>query len=118
MIGFNGIHPQILLKLVGAKFVDQADASAFLQLINEDSRTFFRDGALCKFQLFAAVTSAGVKNISGQALGMDANQRSVMFRRSSHDKSNSAIVSVVGFETEINLEYAIPRGQCRLADVV
>src|SRR5262245_55648085 len=70
LVRLNRVHSLVLLKLVGAEFVDQADAAAFLQLINQNSASLFSDGTLGKLELIAAIAPAGVENISCQTLRM------------------------------------------------
>jgi len=72
-VGFNCVEP-LILKLIGAEFLNQADTATFLMLVDKHSSTLLRDCAQSKMKLLITVTSHGVENLSGHALRMNANK--------------------------------------------
>jgi hypothetical protein len=74
-IGFDGIE-SLVLELIGFNFVDQADAAALLRQIEHDTRRFFRNFPQGKLELRAAVTPLRSEDVSGEALGVKAHERS------------------------------------------
>ena len=89
-----------ILKFVGEQLVHQADAAAFLKLINQNAGAVLGNLLQRKVQLIAAVAAAGAENIAGQALRMDANERRVLRREVAHHQRQDAFGFVFGFETE------------------
>jgi hypothetical protein len=71
LIGFDGIGA-FVLQLVGAKLVEQADASAFLQFVDQQAAAFGGDAGEGDVQLGAAIAAQAVEHVTGEALGMDA----------------------------------------------
>jgi len=72
-IGFNCVEP-LILKLIGAEFLNQADAAAFLMLVDEHSSASLRDCAQGQMKLLITVTPHGVEDLSRHALRMNANK--------------------------------------------
>src|SRR5580658_3148263 len=62
-VGLNCVEP-LILKLIGAKLFNQANAASFLMLVDQHSSTLLSDCAQGQMKLFIAVTSHGVKNLS------------------------------------------------------
>jgi hypothetical protein len=72
--GFDRIGAEIL-QLVGAEFVHQADASAFLEFVNDDSAAFGGNVSKRDFELGAAITAKAVEYVAGEALRVNAHER-------------------------------------------
>ncbi len=53
-IGFNRVEP-LILQLIGAEFLCQADAATFLKLVDQYSSALLRNGAQGKMKLLIAV---------------------------------------------------------------
>jgi hypothetical protein len=64
-----------VLKFIGAQFLHDTNASAFLMLIEQYPCTFIRDRAQGQMELIVAVTSQRVECVPGCALGMNAHHR-------------------------------------------
>ena len=73
LVGFDGVESGIL-QFVGLQLGHQADAAALLLLVDENARAFLGDHRERKFQLLAAIAAQGMKDVSGQALRVNANQ--------------------------------------------
>src|SRR5262249_35429408 len=67
-IGFDGVAA-LVLEFVGAELGHEADAAAFLLLIEKDSGTGLGDGGEGELELLAAVAAEGMEGIAGEALG-------------------------------------------------
>jgi hypothetical protein len=78
LVGFDGVEA-LILELVSAKFGHEADASAFLVLVEEDAGAGLGDEAEGEVKLVVAVAAEGVKDVSGEALGVDADERGDAF---------------------------------------
>src|SRR4051812_10469548 len=100
------VHASVL-KLIGPQLVDQSNAAAFLQLINQYSVAFLRDRLQGEFQLLATITAARLENVSGQALRMDTNQGRIAARGTPHDERQYFVGMVFGFEAKKNAEGSI-----------
>jgi hypothetical protein len=71
-VGFDGVEA-LVLEFVGAKLGHESDASALLLFVKEDTGASIGDHGEGKFELLAAITTERVENVSGEALGVDAN---------------------------------------------
>lgn len=71
-VGFDGIAA-VVLELVGAELGHEADAAAFLLLVEEDAAAGFGDGGEGELELLAAIAAEGVEDVAGEALGVDAD---------------------------------------------
>jgi hypothetical protein len=74
VIGLNRIKASIL-QFVCLQLCHQANAAAFLILINHQPATFFGDGLHGHFQLIATVATQRAEHFSGKALRMNSQQR-------------------------------------------
>jgi len=74
-IGFDGVAAAVL-KLVGAKLGHQADAATLLLLVEKDAGAVLGDEAEGELELLTAVAAKRVKDIAGQALGVNAKNGS------------------------------------------
>src|SRR5208283_2772382 len=74
LIGLDRIRA-LVLQLVSAQLVEQADAAAFLRLVDQQPAALARDAFDGNLQLRPAIAAQAVENVAGQALGMNANQR-------------------------------------------
>ena len=74
LVGFHGVGAMVL-QLVSAELVEQADAAALLMLVDEQAAALLGDALERNFKLRAAIAAQAVKHVSGEALGMNANQR-------------------------------------------
>ena len=73
-IGLDGVE-SLVLKFVSAEFGHEADASAFLLLVEEDTCTCICNGAEGELELLAAVAAKRVEDVAGEALRVDAHDR-------------------------------------------
>ncbi len=71
MIGLDRIKAGIL-QFVRLQLRHQADAAAFLILVDHESATFFGDGLHGHFQLVVAITAQRPEHFSREALRMDS----------------------------------------------
>src|SRR5215831_7485576 len=79
-----------VLKLIGKKFVHQADAASFLELVNQNTGPVCGDGLERKVELCAAIASAGSENVAGQTLRMDACERRIFAGKvPPHERDNA-----------------------------
>jgi len=74
LIRFDGIEATVL-QGVGLQLGHETDTSAFLLLINENAGALLGDHGEGHFELLAAVAAQGTEDVSGEALGVDANER-------------------------------------------
>ena len=91
-VGFDGVEA-LVLQLVGPELGHEADAAALLLLVEQDSRAFGGNALECELKLRATVAAERAKDIAGEALRVDADDRSRGRRRRvniAHDKSNEA----------------------------
>jgi hypothetical protein len=72
-VGFDSIGA-LILQLIGSKFVHEPDATALLLLVDNQSPAFASNLFESDFELGSAVATKAVKDIAGQALGMDPEQ--------------------------------------------
>ena len=73
MIGFDRIGA-FVLQSVGANFVQQADISAFLAVVEQYAAPLFGDMTERRLQLEAAIAAQAEQGIAGKAFGMDTRQ--------------------------------------------
>ncbi len=73
LIGLDGIGA-LVLKLIGAKFVQKSDAAALLVFVDQQAAAFAGDGAQGQFELRAAIAAQTVEHVASETLGMDAHQ--------------------------------------------
>ena len=73
-VGLHGVAP-LILQFVGLELGHQADAAPLLLLVEQDARTVGGYLAQGEFQLQAAVATERAKNIPGQALRVNPDQR-------------------------------------------
>lgn len=71
-VGFDGVEA-LVLELVGAELGHESDAAALLLLVEEDAGAGLGDGGEGEFELLAAVAAERVEDVSGEALGVDAD---------------------------------------------
>src|SRR5579885_1933481 len=74
LIGFHRVRAPIL-KLIGPELVQQANAAAFLMFVNQQAAALFGDRFQRELQLGAAIAAQAVKDVAGQALRVNADQR-------------------------------------------
>jgi hypothetical protein len=72
VVGFDGVEPGVL-ELVGAEFGHEADAAAFLLLVEQDTGALVGYAGEREVELVVAVAAQGVEDVSGEALRMDAD---------------------------------------------
>ena len=75
LIGFDRVEPGVLQR-VGLELRHQADAAPFLMFIDHQAASFLGDGSHGDLQLVAAVAAKRPEHFAGEALRMDAQQRS------------------------------------------
>jgi hypothetical protein len=74
LVGFDGVKT-LVLELVGAELGHEADAAAFLVFVEKDAGALLGDEAEGEVELVVAVAAEGVEDVSGEALGVDADER-------------------------------------------
>jgi hypothetical protein len=72
-VGFDGVEP-LLLQFVGADFWSEADATAFLAHVEQDTGSFFFDALHGLVKLGSAVAAAGGEDIAGEAFAVNPHQ--------------------------------------------
>src|SRR6266540_798980 len=72
-VGLDGVHP-VLLELVGLQLVEKADAPALLRHVEEYAALLGADPRERLLELLAAVAAERVEDVSGQTLGVDADE--------------------------------------------
>ena len=73
-VGFDGVET-LVLQFVGAELGHEADAAALLLFVEQDAGALAGDEAEREVELVVAVAAQGVEDVSGEALGVDADQR-------------------------------------------
>src|SRR6185369_13342741 len=63
----------LVLEFVGAELGHQADASALLLLVEQDSGAGLGDHGQGELELLGAVAAEGVEDVAGKALGVDSD---------------------------------------------
>jgi hypothetical protein len=71
-VGFDGVAA-LVLELIGAELGHEADTAALLVLVEQDAGALFGDGAEGEVELVVAVAAERVEDVSGEALGVDAD---------------------------------------------
>ena len=74
MVGLHSVQT-LILQLIGSQFGQQSDASSLLRQIDHCTGTFVPDHGHGHSQLITAVTAERIKDISGEAAGVHADQR-------------------------------------------
>ena len=85
----------MILEFIGLKFGHETDAAAFLIFVEEDAGTGVGDGCEGELELLAAVAAQGVEDVSGEALGVDADDGWSCVDVS-HDESDGGFDTLVG----------------------
>ena len=73
-IGLDGVGPMIL-QLISPQFVHEPYAAAFLELIDDEPAPFARNLGERNLELRATIAAQTVKDVAGEALRMDSQQR-------------------------------------------
>src|SRR5439155_8576009 len=76
-IGIDGVEAGVL-QGVGLELRHEADAATLLVFVNDDAAPFRGDRSNCNFQLVATVATQRPEHFSGEALRMDAHERSAL----------------------------------------
>ena len=74
----------LVLQLVSTQLVEQPDATAFLVLVDQETASEAGDGFERDFELGAAIAAEAVKDVAGQTLGMNADERRLAGREIAH----------------------------------
>src|SRR3972149_2956432 len=74
LVGLDGVVAECLLEGVGADLVAEADAAALLAHVHQDAPALLRYLFHRQLYLVAAVAAQGVKDVAGDALGVDADK--------------------------------------------
>ena len=77
VVGLDGILA-LVLELVGLELVQQADAAPLLTHVDQDAAPLVLDDRERLVQLGPAVAPVGAEDVSGQALGVHADQHRVV----------------------------------------
>ena len=73
LVGLDGVEP-LVLQLVGADLVGQADAAPFLVQVQQHAAALLGDPLHRRVELRAAVAARRVEDVAGQAARVDAHQ--------------------------------------------
>ena len=79
-VGVDRVHP-LVLQVVGAQLVQQADPAALLGEVEQDAGALALDHRQRGLELLAAVAAQRVEDVAGQALGVHADEHVVDARR-------------------------------------
>ena len=116
LVGFDGVESGIL-QLVGLQFGHQANAAALLLFVNQDAGAQVPNHGERHLQLLAAVAAQRMKNVAGEALRVNPNQRRSGVNISHHEGDGllDAAVSIrAGFGAKaIDAELAPARREIR-----
>ena len=74
LVCFDGIGT-FVLQLIGAEFVDDANAPPFFHFVDNEAAANFANRLEGHFQLLPAIATQAVEDIAGKALGVDAQER-------------------------------------------
>ena len=74
LVCFNRVSA-LILERVGANLIDDADAATFLLLVDDRAPAFLLNHLHCPVKLAPAVAFDRAKDVAGQTLRMDANER-------------------------------------------
>jgi hypothetical protein len=124
LVGFDRVQTRVL-QLIRLQLGHKSDATAFLLLVNEDARAQISNHRESHFELLTAVAPQGMKNVPGQTLRVNSNQR----RRGvnvTHHEGDSFLNPAVSVGTRfspktVDSELAPARGKirgCELLKVV
>ena len=72
-VGVDGVEA-LLLQLVGAQLVEQADAAPLLGEVEQHALALLLDHRQRGLELLAAVAAQRVEDVAGEALGVDAHE--------------------------------------------
>jgi hypothetical protein len=75
LVGLDGIGA-VILELIGTDLVHESDAPAFLQFIDDQAAPFAGYFFQSDLELSAAIAAQAVKDVAGEALGMNSHKRS------------------------------------------
>jgi hypothetical protein len=78
----------LILKFIGKQFIEKPDPSAFLGMIDDDPTPRLADLTHRRLELIPAIATCGGKDIAGQALRMNTNQRGRSFAQVSLDENH------------------------------
>ena len=108
-VGFDGVHA-LILQGVGADFVDQADAAAFLAQIDDNAAAFGLHRAHGSLKLGAAVAFLRCQRVAGQAFGVDAREHGGAVAPVAHGQGDVFLAAAAVFKT-VHGEHAVFGGQ-------
>lgn len=98
-IRLDGVEA-LVLKLVGANLVHQADAAALLGQIEEQAGARAANLAERQFELRTAIAANRAENVAGETLGMDANQRDGAIREMAARENERAFAGACVLDAE------------------
>src|SRR5262249_13440928 len=107
----------LLLQLVSSQLVEEADAAALLQEVEEHAAPFLRDGLERERELRAAVAARGAEDVAGEARGMDAHEHRLVLVDLARDERDVLLVRHLGAETD-DAELPELRREVRRGDAV
>ncbi len=98
-VGFDGVGAGVL-QFVRSDFVEQTDAAAFLLFVDHQAAAFGGDGFQGEFKLGAAIAAQAVKDVAGEALGMDADQNGFGRGQIAHHDGDRFLAAAFGCALE------------------
>jgi len=105
----------LILELIGTQLVMQPDPAAFLADVEDHAPALGRDQIHGKLELVAAIAPLRAEDITGQALGMHANENQPAGRDITHGQREVG-TGIERICIRRDPELAVPRGQpCRRA---
>ena len=106
-VGLDGVKAPIL-EFVSLELGHEADTAAFLLLIDKDAGAGVGDHGESHFELLAAVTAHGSENVSGEALGVNTDERRSRVNVAHHEGDSFffAGIRTVGGEVAFEAENA------------
>ena len=90
-VGFDSVET-LVLKFVGAELCHQTDAASFLLFVEQNACAVLGDHGECELKLLAAVAAEGMKDVAGEALGVNSDDGRFAVNVA-HDESHGAFNS-------------------------
>ena len=98
----------LILQIVSAQFVEQADAAPFLPQIDHHAASGFGDEAHGFLQLLTAITTVRTQHVAGKTFGMDARQNVVLFAHVAvNEREMFFVVTVAHVEGKIKFTLGV-----------
>ena len=93
-VGLDGVEP-LVLEVVGADLLDQADAAALLGQVDQGADALVADHLQGHVELVAAVAPERVEQVAGEARGVQPDQRGLDRLEVAHDEGDRLVARLV-----------------------